>query len=245
MDDIHRDPPLADITGQSFGETNESGLAHRVQRDARDRHAIGVAGADGDDAAAVLHPPGRGLRGDEDTADVEVERAVELVPRDVPDRAVGVDAGVGHEHVEAPELVRGALDGDGGALRGAAERLGLVAPGPGGEALVRAVSRLYVPFAADRVEAFPRVLSPEALRAAGTSLGALRREVRVPGELPFLNRTVVGLDSVLARLDASAAWHRIASEYACGAAPSTALGEAERAWRATSTDRETPGRRQA
>jgi predicted unusual protein kinase regulating ubiquinone biosynthesis (AarF/ABC1/UbiB family) len=129
------------------------------------------------------------------------------------------------------EVVRGGLLGDRAAARRGAEQLGVVAPGEG-EAVVRGLSFLYVPFPRDVVEPFPAVLSGPLLRAAaGAGLAEVRRDLRVPGPLPFLNRTVIGLYAVLGRLDAVGNWHRIAREYACGDAPSTPLGEAERAWR--------------
>ncbi len=129
------------------------------------------------------------------------------------------------------ELCRGALDGDRGLVRAAAQDLGLLRPGVDGEAVVSAFSHLYAPFRRDASEPFPPVLSAPAFRAAaGTGFSEVRRDLRVPAELPFVNRTVVGLYSVLARLGASANWHRIAREYAFGEPPSTELGEAERAW---------------
>ncbi len=129
------------------------------------------------------------------------------------------------------ELCRGALEEDRTQVRGAAERLGLLLPGTDGDAVVNAFSHLYVPFRRDVAEPFPPVLSAPALRAAaGARFSEVRRDVRIPAELPFVNRTVVGLYSVLARLGASANWHRIAREYAFGDPPSTALGEAEHAW---------------
>lgn len=134
-------------------------------------------------------------------------------------------------HAAVRELVRGGLLGDRAAARRAAEQLGAVGPG-GGDSVVAGLAFLYAPFPRDRVEPFPAVLSGPALRAAGAELSRLRRELRVPPALPFLNRTVVGLYAVLGRLGAAANWHRIAREYAFGEAPSTPLGEAEAAWRA-------------
>jgi predicted unusual protein kinase regulating ubiquinone biosynthesis (AarF/ABC1/UbiB family) len=129
-------------------------------------------------------------------------------------------------------LLRGALEADRDAVRDAVERLGLVAPGAVGEAVSAGAAHLYAPFAGHGVEPFPRVLDAAAIRAAaGGDLGDLRRALRIPGELPFVQRTVVGLYSVLHRLDARANWHGIAREYACGDPPATELGAAEREWR--------------
>ena len=131
------------------------------------------------------------------------------------------------------ELTRGALDRDPAVVRDAAQRLGLLQEGAEGTAVVSAFSHLFAPFRRDAVEPFPPVLTGPALRAAAgpaASLSAVRRDLRVPAGLPFVNRTVVGMYSVLARLGAVANWHRIAREYAFGEPPSTELGEAERAW---------------
>jgi predicted unusual protein kinase regulating ubiquinone biosynthesis (AarF/ABC1/UbiB family) len=132
-------------------------------------------------------------------------------------------------------LVRGALDRDRDRVRAAAERLGLLQAGARGEAVVDAFSHLYAPFRRDAPEPFPAVLTAQALRAAAgpaATFSAVRHDLRVPAGLPFVNRTVVGMYSVLARMGAVANWYRIAREYAFGDAPSTELGEAERAWQA-------------
>lgn len=140
-------------------------------------------------------------------------------------------------------LCRGALAGDRPLVRASAERLGLVQPGADGEAVVSTFAHLYAPFRRDATEPFPPVLSAPALRtAAGARFSEVRRDLRVPAELPFVNRTVVGLYSVLARLGAAANWHRIAREYAFGDPPSTELGEAERAWEARRKARTGGGR---
>ncbi|HET6439068.1 MAG TPA: AarF/ABC1/UbiB kinase family protein [Anaeromyxobacter sp.] len=129
-------------------------------------------------------------------------------------------------------LFRAALGSDRAALREAAERLGLIPPGAEAGPVLGGVAHLYVPFRRDVVEPFPPVLTTSALRGAtGGGLAEVRRELRISGEIPFVNRTVVGLYAVLGRLGASANWHRIAREYASGDPPSTPLGEAEWSWR--------------
>lgn len=144
----------------------------------------------------------------------------------------------GGERSAVRDLVAGGILGDRAAARRGAERLGVVTPG-GGDAVVSALAFAYAPFPRDLVEPFPAVLSAPALRAAaGAGLAEVRRELRVSAALPFLNRTVIGLYAVLARLGGAASWHRIAREYVCGDAPSTPLGEAEAAWRSSG-----PGRR--
>jgi predicted unusual protein kinase regulating ubiquinone biosynthesis (AarF/ABC1/UbiB family) len=128
-------------------------------------------------------------------------------------------------------LFRAGLDGDRAAVRGAAEALGVVVAGRDADAVARGLAHLYVPFARDATERFPRVVSAPAVRdALGAGLAEVRTALRIPGELPFLNRTVIGTWSVLARLGAAGPWHRIAREYAFGEAPATLLGEAEAAW---------------
>ena len=64
----------------------------------------------------------------------------------------------------------------------------------------------------------------------GDRLADVRRNLRIPKDLVFVNRTLVGTSMVLSRLGATSAWGRIAREYVCGEPPSTPLGVAERAW---------------
>lgn len=54
----------------------------------------------------------------------------------------------------------------------------------------------------------------------------------MPPDFVFVNRIQWGVYSILARLGATANWHRIHREYLYGDAPSTALGELEREHRA-------------
>jgi predicted unusual protein kinase regulating ubiquinone biosynthesis (AarF/ABC1/UbiB family) len=131
------------------------------------------------------------------------------------------------------QLFRAGLDGDPAGERQAAEHLGLVARAGGAGPVAGAVGRLCVPYRRDATEPFAAPFTSSSLHAAaGAGLSQVRRELRIPGELPFLNRTVVGMYAVLARLGASANWHRIAREYACGDPPATPLGELEQRWRA-------------
>jgi predicted unusual protein kinase regulating ubiquinone biosynthesis (AarF/ABC1/UbiB family) len=130
-------------------------------------------------------------------------------------------------------LWRGALDRDRGRVRAAAERLGILDPGAEGEAVLSGISYLYSPFQRDAVGPFPALLSAGGIRAAagaGATFSEVRRDLRVPAQLPFVNRTVIGLYAVLARLGARANWFRIAREYAFGEPPATEMGEAERRW---------------
>ncbi len=139
-------------------------------------------------------------------------------------------------------LFQAALDGDPAGERQAAERLGLVARAGGAGKVAGTLGRLYVPYRRDAAEPIPAPLSSSSLRAAaGAGLSQARRELRIPGELPFVNRTVVGMYAVLARLGASANWHRIAREYAFGDPPATPLGELEQRWRAARPFAAPPG----
>lgn len=64
----------------------------------------------------------------------------------------------------------------------------------------------------------------------GKDLAEVRRHLRVPKDLVFVNRTLAGLYMVLSRLGAAASWGRIARKYTNGEPPSTSFGVAERAW---------------
>jgi len=123
------------------------------------------------------------------------------------------------------ELFRAALGGDGPAQRRAAERLGVLRGDGGSRAVVDGLVGLYLPYRRDAAEPFPAPL------AGAPGIAEVRRALRVPGDLPFVNRTVIGLYAVLARLGAVAPWHRIAREYAFGDPPATPLGELEQRWR--------------
>jgi predicted unusual protein kinase regulating ubiquinone biosynthesis (AarF/ABC1/UbiB family) len=133
------------------------------------------------------------------------------------------------------DLLRSGLEDDRDLARSAAARIGFVAEGAGRDAdpLVDAIRFAYAPYRRGLSEPFPPVLSGPALRAAaGGSDASVRRLLRVPADVPLLNRSVIGLYAVLHELGAAADWHRIAREYVCGDPPSTPLGEAEARWRA-------------
>jgi hypothetical protein len=123
MDHVRGDAARAQVACQAADEAPERRLAHRVEGDARDRHAVGEARADRDHAPAVPHVADRGLRRDEHAADVQRERAVELLERHVLDRPVGIDARVGDEDVEPAEPRGGPLDRRAHGLRVGAVRV--------------------------------------------------------------------------------------------------------------------------
>jgi predicted unusual protein kinase regulating ubiquinone biosynthesis (AarF/ABC1/UbiB family) len=60
--------------------------------------------------------------------------------------------------------------------------------------------------------------------------GDLVRNLTVPRDHLILNRIVLGLGSLLARLGAAAPWAEIFDEYQHGAPPATPLGELDQAW---------------
>jgi predicted unusual protein kinase regulating ubiquinone biosynthesis (AarF/ABC1/UbiB family) len=143
------------------------------------------------------------------------------------------------KHLPAPVLrewrsfVRARLDGDRAASRAHALRLGFVDPGPEAsiDHVVDALTRLYLPFRSDERQRFPSLWSEVSVSdVLGKQFVEVRRHLRVPKDLLFVNRTLAGMSMVLSRLGAVASWGRIAREYVCGEPPSTPLGVAERAW---------------
>jgi predicted unusual protein kinase regulating ubiquinone biosynthesis (AarF/ABC1/UbiB family) len=131
-------------------------------------------------------------------------------------------------------FVRARLDGDAAASRTHALKLGFVdaAPEVDVDRVVAALTRLYLPFRLDGRQRYPSLWSEVSLSDAllGERLADVRRNLRIPKDLVFVNRTLVGMSMVLSRLGATSAWGRIAREYVFGEPPSTPLGVAERAW---------------
>ena len=143
------------------------------------------------------------------------------------------------KHLPAPVLrelrgfVRAGLEGDRVASRAHAVRLGFVDAGPeaGIDRVAEALTRLYLPFRPDERQRFPSLWSEVSVTdVLGKQLADVRRNLRVPKDLVFVNRTLAGMSMVLSRLGAVASWGRIAREYVCGDTPSTPFGAAERAW---------------
>lgn len=134
------------------------------------------------------------------------------------------------------EFVQARLAGDRAASRVLAASLGFVDAAPGEESsadrVVEALTRLYLPFRLDAPERFPSLWNGVSLSdVLGGELAEVRRHLRVPGDLVFVNRTLAGMYKVLSRLGARASWGRIAREYVGGDDPSTPLGDEERRWR--------------
>jgi predicted unusual protein kinase regulating ubiquinone biosynthesis (AarF/ABC1/UbiB family) len=83
----------------------------------------------------------------------------------------------------------------------------------------------------------PATYTPEYARrviAASTAPDSPYRaaltKLSMPAEYLLLNRITFGVNSLLARLQPTANWHRIIAELSDGAPPATPLGEAEAAW---------------
>ena len=125
--------------------------------------------ADEDDPAPPrgLHRRHGGPHGVHRTEDVGPHEGVERLVREIGERPVGTDAGVGHQHVQAPEPVDDGVDGGphGGGITDVArhrqpagqERDGLEVPSRTGEqGDVRARARPRRPPPRDRARARPR-----------------------------------------------------------------------------------------
>lgn len=125
------------------------------------------------------------------------------------------------------------LDGDRAASRRHALTLGFIdaSAGAGGDRVIDALTRLYLPFEREGPRRIPSLWSGLSVTdVLGRQFADVRQHLRVPKDLVFVNRTMAGMYMVLSRLGATANWWRIAREYVCGESPSTPLGAAERAW---------------
>jgi predicted unusual protein kinase regulating ubiquinone biosynthesis (AarF/ABC1/UbiB family) len=93
----------------------------------------------------------------------------------------------------------------------------------------------YEPFHQDRVFTFTQEYNSRSLamvfRPEGKFAGLARR-LNMPPDFLFVNRIQWGVYSILARLGATANWHRMHREYLYGDPPSTELGELDHAHRA-------------
>jgi hypothetical protein len=71
LDGVDRDPTWAEITGETAREAGNDRFGHRVHGAARERHAIGVDAADGNDAPALakVYPPAAAPEATRATAD--------------------------------------------------------------------------------------------------------------------------------------------------------------------------------
>ena len=122
-------------------------------------------------------------------------------------------------------------DRDGLAGTGARPRAGRRGADAPADLIIESLTRLYLPFRQDEPQRFPSIWDGASARGLlGGELAEVRRHLRVPGDLVFVNRTMAGMYQVLARLGATANWGRIAREYLFDDPASTPLGAAERAW---------------
>ena len=124
----------AELLGEHAGDGIDRALGAGVDRAVRRRHAADD-GADVDDAGAFAEVLDRGLRGEQEAEDVDVEHLVEVFFGDGLDGRELVDAGVVDEDVEAAEVLDGGVDdalGLGGLGDVAADGDGLAAGGGDG-----------------------------------------------------------------------------------------------------------------
>ena len=111
LDQVHGDPARAEFPRQAAREGGQSGLRHRVGRDAGEGDTIANIRAYGDDAAAGLQMWNGSLGGEQGRAHVHVQQRVDVVQARVHERAHARDAGVVHEDVETAERLYGLFDG--------------------------------------------------------------------------------------------------------------------------------------
>lgn len=92
---------------------------------------------------------------------------------------------------------------------------------------------LREPMLHDEPSTYTRAFARRAIAAsmnADSPYVATLRRLNMPAEYLLLNRITFGLNSLLARLEPTANWHRIVGELVAGEPPSTPLGEAEAAF---------------
>ncbi len=134
------------------------------------------------------------------------------------------------------ELVRAHLEGRRGDFRDLVVQLGFV-PADSSidtDLLYDYFRYFYEPFHEDRVFTFTQEYNSRSLamvfRPEGKFAGLAKR-LNMPPDFLFVNRIQWGVYSILARLGATANWHRMHREYLYGDPPSTELGELDRAHR--------------
>jgi predicted unusual protein kinase regulating ubiquinone biosynthesis (AarF/ABC1/UbiB family) len=96
-----------------------------------------------------------------------------------------------------------------------------------GDKLMRYFGFFYEPFAEDRVFTFSPEYNARSLRmvfAPDGEFAGMSKLLNMPPDFVFVNRIQWGVYSILAKLGASANFHRIHREYLFGDAPSTEVG---------------------
>jgi predicted unusual protein kinase regulating ubiquinone biosynthesis (AarF/ABC1/UbiB family) len=135
------------------------------------------------------------------------------------------------------QLVRSHLEGRADHFRALATRLGfLPADSPvDTDLLYDYFGYFYEPFRQDRVFTLTGEYNARSLgmvfKPDGKFAGLTRR-LNMPPDFVFVNRIQWGVYSILARLEATANWHRMHREYLYGDPPSSELGLADRRFRA-------------
>lgn len=135
--------------------------------------------------------------------------------------------------------VRAVMAGDAAGLMSALTEAGFVKEGQDvdPERLLAWFRLFNAPVVADE----PFTYTPEFAREVNRTTSDPRagwfdllRKLNMPPDYLLLNRIQLGVNSILARLGATANWHRISLELMVDAGPATPLGEAEAAFLASS-----------
>ncbi|HLH99889.1 MAG TPA: AarF/ABC1/UbiB kinase family protein [Acidimicrobiales bacterium] len=127
------------------------------------------------------------------------------------------------------------LDPDPGRFRAAVERAGFLKPDPTltDEEVAAYFDHYYELVTEDRVTHFSADYATDTLRHFFDATSPVVRRANVPSSFVVLQRINLGLYAVLAGLEASGNWRRVAEEIWpwVGAPPSTELGRADAEWR--------------
>lgn len=139
-----------------------------------------------------------------------------------------------------------ALDHDGAAFKAVIERANILKPGSGmGEDEVfEYFGQFYLPVLEDAPFTFTHEFARKTVQRLLLSEGTVAKYGNVPPNAVIIQRINVGLYSILADLEATANWRRIAEELwpFTDGPPSTALGEEEQRWlRSRGRARSVPG----
>lgn len=141
----------------------------------------------------------------------------------------------------APSMDAIVVDRDPVALVATMELNGFLEPGHGldPQAVFDYVSSPYRPYLTDRF-AFTREFMRDTVGRITDLRGPYSDVIaacNLPSSFIVLNRVVWGVSALLAQLELDAPWRAMLLEYRLDGPPATELGEAERRWRATRTDR--------